>query len=698
MLNLRRFSLQRFETLFEQVFTQAIEHAEQEDFILQSLFGIGNLSVIVNHFKQFQQRRQCLQRLRTYHICETCYHSGICLCEDCYNEEDHRGHRVTERHGSGYCDCGVLKHGGLCNCRNHNPRVPVKENLLQIAFGDDLEYAKGIVRIVLKRISIFIKTTYNERLLTNFALIMTLSRSLLQAEALYQLFGEIFSEFDDDNQCFFRSIYQELNTMRIFPETFYTYFVYGWFIPLAMHPSNYKHYISITGNNEINRSGHMKFVRETLFVFHDFPKSFLEIKNVIEYDRNLLIFNDLISFYLHPDMLRLRTINKLIADGMKVILSMGKEIDRAYRLLPFADTKLLEYSLLIITKSLVHFTPNCRIITENDLCVLRDIIYNFINQVSDETIETMISLLNPITSMLKKKTIQKILEFCFNENKLKPIEGIIMQYAGNKLTLPSVIFTPFENISNIMPIEIHHDFLDLMKLRCQPLTMDMLNECMNSIKILLEIEQYEKSHENEESNLIEFIEEKYQNIEREIILILIVWYMNFNKEKIQLYITQRSCYLSEQRNITNFGEEKVTMKIEDILSRNKMQEKIVCNPFVPLTFGYQQNLYLFFCFIGKKVIGHWKGEENIKFLSSTDLSVLMFETFMKQPLYVIHLLWKRILFNIKIESDEMGIMIFSLFPDFLKIYPMWKNELFRLSIAYEEVTIGSQQTFIDSLK
>ena len=98
------------------------------------------------------------------------------------------------------------------------------------------------------------------------------------------------------------------------------------------------------------------------------------------------------------------------------------------------------------------------------------------------------------------------------------------------------------------------------------------------------------------------------------------------------------------------------------------------------------------------MIGNWRGEANIKFLDSPDLSVLMYETFIKQPLFVIHLLWKRIHFGIKIEEDAMGPMIFSLFPDFLKIYPMWKNELFKLAIAYEEVTPGSQQTFIDSMK
>ena len=694
MQNLRRFDLRTFEPLFDQVFSTALQQNESISFILQSLFGIEDLSIIVNHFKQFQQRRQCLQKITTYHICETCYNSGVCLCPDCYNPDQHRNHRVTERNGTGYCDCGILKNGCYCNCRNHNPRVLVKENLLEIAFGEDLEYAKELVKIVFKRIIRFVKTSFNDRVQTAFGVLMDSARSLLQAEALYQLFGEVSSEpITDNNGSFFREIYRELNTARSFTDSFVSLFTYQWFVPLAMHPSNYKHYHLII---ETDYRRNVSFICQTLLSVYEYPRVDQVIGDIMKYDKNLIIFNDLISFYLHPDILQTQKTNKYLFDGMKVVLSFAKELEKASELCKFANKQMFEYSLVCISKAIGHYSPNCRIIKESDLVSIRDTIFKFMKRASDETIVKMIDNLNPITSKLKNETIQKILEHCFNENRCGPIEGLIMKFAGNKLTLPSVIFTPFENVTNIDPIETSHDFLDLTKLPHQTLTMKMLSECMSVIKFLMEMKDYVES-QMKEVNLIEYIEEKYPEIKREMILTLIVWYMNFDRRKISYYIVQRTFYRQIQENVNESKETKPQIRIEDIISRNKMQEKIICNPFVPLTFGYQQNLYLFYCYIGKKVIGNWKGENNIKFLQSTELSALMFETFMNQPLYVIHLLWKRIIFGIKIQSDEIGIMIFSLFSEFLEKYPMWRNEIFKLPIAYEEVTEGSQQTFIESM-
>ena len=270
MNNLRRFNLETFETLFDQVFTTAVDQAETIEFVMHSLCGIDGISEIVNHFKQFQQRRQCIQRLATYHICNTCYHDGLCLCENCYFPEEHRNHDVRERVGSGYCDCGILKNGGYCNCRNHNPKVPVKENLLQIAFGDDLEYAKGLVRIVLKRISRFVRVVFAERMQTNFAFLISSARSLLQAEALYQLFGEVSSEvINGEEYSFFQSVYRELNTSRSFTDSFMKLFAYQWFVPLGMHPSNYKHYEIIIKPDYISN---VKFISLSMLMTHEFQK------------------------------------------------------------------------------------------------------------------------------------------------------------------------------------------------------------------------------------------------------------------------------------------------------------------------------------------------------------------------------------------------------------------------------------------
>ena len=69
-----------------------------------------------------------------------------------------------------------------------------------------------------------------------------LARSLLQAEALYQLFGIASSEPISGDYSFFQDVYRELNSARSFTQTFVNHFTHIWFIPLAMHPANYKHY------------------------------------------------------------------------------------------------------------------------------------------------------------------------------------------------------------------------------------------------------------------------------------------------------------------------------------------------------------------------------------------------------------------------------------------------------------------------
>ena len=103
------------------------------------------------------------------------------------------------------------------------------------------------------------------------------------------------------------------------------------------------------------------------------------------------------------------------------------------------------------------------------------------------------------------------------------------------------------------------------------------------------------------------------------------------------------------------------------------------------------------CYLTNRNIGQWKGEPPSLFLSSLELSELLFETFSSQPLFVIHVLWKRIIFNCSIPDDEIALMIFSLFSEFLSIYPMFKNSLFKLAILYENVTKGSQKVFLSNI-
>ena len=694
MLNIRRVDLETFEVDFDTAFSEAISNGETANDIVNRLFGIPDITIIVNHFKQFQQRRQCIQRLQTYHMCKTCYLEGVCLCEDCYDPLQHEGHNVVERRGNGFCDCGIMKNGGCTNCRNHNPHVPVRENLLQIAFGNDLEYAKAIVMVVLQRIVRFVRVTFAERLQTNFGMIMNQARVLLQAEALYQLFGELSSEIFFGEDSFFHNVYRELWSTRSFTDSFRTYFVHGWYVALAMHPSNYKHYGFIV---KPDYRDNVRFISESLLNVYEFPFRFVHVTNVIDFDRNLSVINEIMSFYFDPDIMKIPFPNTILLDGIKVLQDLIRHI---YFVIPVqlkhANYQEMKRSLLLITKAVIQYTPNCRLIKEDDLLYFRDTIYRCLGRMEDDVIENLIQLLHPIDSSNKNNTLKMIIEHCFNENKIKPIEGVILHFGGNLLKLPSVSFKPFEHIEEFIPIETTHDILDLSKLPQKQLSMDMMNESMNIIKMMIEMQKHEENKEKDTS-LIEFIEEKYPSIDREMILILIVWYFNFSVKQMSLYLLQRSYYKNVQEYINNNSSDQVQLSMNEIISTIKLHEKIVCNPFVPLAFGYQQNLYLFLSYCGKKTIGQWKGETHSEFLKSPDLSALMVETFEKQPLYVIHLLWKRVLLNIKIKDDEMGIMIFSMFSDFLKMYPMLRNELFQLSIAYEDVTTGSQQMFIDSM-
>ena len=139
--------------------------------------------------------------------------------------------------------------------------------------------------------------------------------------------------------------------------------------------------------------------------------------------------------------------------------------------------------------------------------------------------------------------------------------------------------------------------------------------------------------------------------------------------------------------------------MDEILNKVQTKNGIICNPFVPLTYGFQQNIYIALCHLTQTNVGCWRGEKkNVEFLKSIELSMLMFESFIKQPLFVIHLLWKRVLLGVEIEEDEMALAVFGMMNEFVSIYPMFKHSLFNLALAYDSVTDGAQQAFVSSFK
>ena len=237
--------------------------------------------------------------------------------------------------------------------------------------------------------------------------------------------------------------------------------------------------------------------------------------------------------------------------------------------------------------------------------------------------------------------------------------------------------------------------------------MDQLKSNMSTIKLFIEMREYEEKQAGE-VNLIEFIEQKYPEIEKEQIIVIIVWYINFDFNKITFYLTQRQKYkqISSLLNLSQsvqFEEstettEQPKMRLDDMLCRLQMKSAIICNPFVPLTYGFQQNIYITLCYLTQTNVGCWEGETKNAFLESPELSMLMFESFIKQPLFVIHLLWKRVLHGVVIEDDEMALAVFGMMNEFVSIYPMFKHSLFNLALAYDSVTDGAQQAFVSSFK
>ncbi|EDR27835.1 hypothetical protein EDI_154570 [Entamoeba dispar SAW760] len=679
--------ISEFKNQFPKYLKEYLNTNNDINYFINQVFKITTLNDIINYFSKFTPRRQCLQRLKISYRCTTCYGKNVIICNECFNRNEHIGHKVQEyTNAVGYCDCGIFRNGGFNCCKKHLPLINNKEKILEKTIGENLEHGKEIVRIIIKTIQEYLLIKHTIEEWNKFSLFMDEISKIFQAEIIYQIFGEISSEIIIKPFSFIQALFILINSDISLPNNFIQIIAPSWFIPMAMHPAAYKHYKDFILEKYQNRA---EFYGTTLYSIQEEIKILGKPKNHKEYKKLILVINECSSLYIQEDILKIKQKNEEFKKAILIFSNLINDMINNKKMLIIED----QYIIKSIIKNIIYFYINgkeieyYKNILEQKLLVIK--IIPLMEICDDEFIKMIIDIILYSNKQKIENLLDLIIEFCFNKKKINAGVYLMIKKCGENLSLPSVKFEKIELKEKIKYCKSEIDFMNINQCNILPFYSNQIGKEFNVIKLFSKMKEYKGS-------LIKFIKNEYPNIKNESILIIIVWFFHYEEKEVLYYISQNKMYekyiKEEEEDITQ------NIKLNEIIQEQIINNnKIICNPFVPFAQGIIQNVYLLLCLLTNKIIGIWKTNNKIEIiLKSKELTQLLIQSINEQPLFVIHVLWLRILYKISLPDDNNCFILFIQLQNFIKQYPFILNSIYKLSIEYDSVTPGTQKVFLET--
>ncbi|ELP89172.1 hypothetical protein EIN_485640 [Entamoeba invadens IP1] len=642
------------------------------------------LTNLIGRLKRGPTRRQCYNRLTTAYRCPQCYGPNVTLCQDCFDKSEHVGHNYkTFNDPRGYCDCGIFRFEGDVMCKHHNGRIKYDPTLIQKVFGTYEDKAKLVVTTVFETLQSAMQTLSNSMFWDTLNEVFIELSKLFQYETLYELFAVVSAECNfhlngdlkSPGVPFVEVLFDFMNNVTQHEKDIINVIGNTWFVPLASHPANYKNYhYFVLGAYQTKT----RFYATTLFIIPKKNCSKISVTSHKQFLTLLLMTLDCFQLFFDPTIIEQKFTNKIFTTQASKAVELFRRLLECLQYFSIEDVEFLETLLFVIYSTFVS-EQRVEYVMFSEMAMIYKNTFQMLLLCSDDFLRKITKLLGS-SNVHNEEFIAQFCNFFFERGRFMVVMDLMDKKNGNGILVPCYEYPEFTFARGSVTVQTHLDFLEIRQQQ-----MNDISRYFSQMSFLSLVSEVEKSKEN----LIEFLRKRYDGISNAKIVQLIVWITNFSQEKLNGCLSQMKFY----NQLETLNRKKLSL----VALLNAFVIYKTANPFVPFAPSSVNVLYLVLCQLFGRTLGVWdsKNGEN-KIIESVELSEIMADCVNEQPLFVIHILWQRVLQKVVLKDDDFALIIFAQIHSFLQKYPTFYKSIYKLAIMYDQVTPGAQAMFVDS--